>query len=65
MFKDDTCEDATRLNAQATGREEGISLLDSTDASNGDVSLCYTSSHELLTIALGQVDVPFFVRGKR
>ena len=58
LFADDACEDATRLNAQATGREEGLSMLDSTDSCNGDVSLCYTSNNKLLPIALRQVDVP-------
>ena len=58
LFTDDACKDATRLNAQSTSREEGVRTLDSADVADGNVTLCYTCSNELLAVAHGQVDVP-------
>ena len=65
LFTDDACKDATRLDAQSTGREEGVRMLDGADVGNGDVSLGNAGSNELQAIALRQVDMPLFIRGMR
>ena len=57
--KNDARVDAPRLNAQTAGREVGVGMVVGADARVGDVLFGQSCCNQLLSVALGQVDVPF------
>ena len=58
VLQHDTREDATGMDAQATGRKELFAVLIGTDVAEADMVGGYAAGHQLLTVAFGQVDVP-------